>query len=300
MEEKLYQKTPLFKSHKLHLEKGLNVFYKMECFQPTNSFKIRGMDAFCRFHVKQGHKNFISSSGGNAGYSMAYAGMKLNAKVKVVVPKTTSQFMKQKIETLNAEVLIFGDAWDDAHQHALQLAKTENAIYVPPFDDELLWQGHSTIIDECFEQMPQPDKLIVSVGGGGLLCGILLGLKKYGWTKTQIITTETKGAASFYESFKANKIIELKEIKTVATTLGAKKITPMALELAKEFNIFPFVMDDEVAIEATTIFAKEYNTLVEPACGAALSAVYFDNKLITPNDTILVIACGGANQNFFN
>ena len=191
MEEKLYQKTPLFKSHKLHLEKGLNVFYKMECFQPTNSFKIRGMDAFCRFHVKQGHKNFISSSGGNAGYSMAYAGMKLNAKVKVVVPKTTSQFMKQKIETLNAEVLIFGDAWDDAHQHALQLSKTENAIYVPPFDDELLWQGHSTIIDECFDQMPQPDKLIVSVGGGCLLCGILMGLKKHGWNKTQIITTET-------------------------------------------------------------------------------------------------------------
>jgi len=295
MNNKLYIETPIYKSYKLLEEQNKNVFYKMECYQPVGSFKIRGMEELCRFHFNKGKRNFIASSGGNAGYSLAYIGKQIGVKVKVVVPKSTSEFMIKKITNLGAEVEVYGNVWDEAHQYALKISKEMDAVYVSPFDDPLLWKGHSTIIDECARQMEQPDKIIVSVGGGGLLCGIFEGMKRNGWVSTQVITTETIGAASFYESYQAKKIVELKEISSIATSLGAKKVTEKSLELAYDFDVRPFVMRDEEAINATYNFLNEYNVMVEPACGAALSVPYFHSELIRENDKVLVIVCGGVN-----
>ena len=268
----------------------------MECYQPTGSFKIRGMETLCRTHFNEGKRNFIASSGGNAGYSLAYVGKQLGSNIKVVVPKTTSEFMIEKIRNLDAEVEVFRDAWDEADQYAQGISKETDAVYVSPFDDPLLWKGHSTIIDECARQMEQPDKIIVSVGGGGLLCGILEGMKRNGWVSTLVITTETFGAASFYESYHANKVIELDEIKTIATSLGAKKVTQRSLDLAQELNTKPFLMSDKDAVNSCLNFLDEYNTLVEPACGAALSVPYFHPEMIDENETALVIICGGVSM----
>ncbi len=295
MEPSLYLKTPIFKSHKLKKELNLNIFYKMECHQPTGSFKIRGMEELCRFYIQQGKNNFIASSGGNAGYSLAYVGNKLGAEITVVVPKTTSQFMIDKIMNLNARVEVYGNVWDEAHEHALKLAQRDNAVYVSPFDDPLLWKGHASMIDECAESMKQPDRIILSVGGGGLLCGVLEGMKRNGWQNTKVITAETEGAASFYESHKAGRQVELSKITSIATSLGAKKVAEKSLELAMDFDITPITMPDDKAVDAALAFLNEYNALVEPACGAALSIPYFYSNLIEESEKVLIIVCGGVN-----
>ena len=111
------------------------------------------MEALCLFHLKEGRNNFIGSSGGNAGYSLAYIGQQVNANVKIVVPKTTSKRMVKMIGYLGAEVEIFGEVWDEAHNYALEIAQKKDCVYVSPFDDPLLWNGHSTIIDEAAKQM---------------------------------------------------------------------------------------------------------------------------------------------------
>jgi len=295
MHSNVYIQTPTFESLKLKAEKGLNVFFKMDCFQPAASFKLRGMSELVRHHISQGNKNFVASSGGNAGLALAYAGYKLGGKVKVIVPKTTSEFMIEKISQLNADVEVYGDVWDEAHEHALKVAKELNAIYVSPFDDPLLWKGHSTLIDECAEQIGKVDAVVLAVGGGGLLCGVLEGLKKHGWMDTKVITTETEGAASFAKSFAANEIVELDTINTIATSLGAKRITQAALDRSAEFNIQPLVMTDEKAIDATQLFMRDYNILVEAACGTALAVPYLFPEILSKDDKVLVIACGGAN-----
>jgi len=300
MNNKFYIETPIYKSHKLSKGQNKNVLYKMECYQPTGSFKIRGMEELCRFHFNKGKREFIASSGGNAGYSLGYIGEKMGLKVKVIVPETTSKFMIHKMMNLGTEVEVFGNVWDEAHQYALKVCEEMNAVYVSPFDDPLLWKGHSTIINECVKQINQPDKIIVSVGGGGLLCGILEGMKRNGWDKTQVITTETVGAASFYESYQAKKVVELKEITSIATSLGAKKITERSLELAYNLDVSPFVMSDDEAVRASLAFLDEYNVLVEPACGAAISVPCFHSELIGENETALVIVCGGVNTPFEN
>ena len=286
----LYVNTPLIRS-KLRSD----VFYKMECHQPSFSFKIRGMEKLCRFHLENGVKRFVASSGGNAGYSLAYVGQQLDLEVSVIVPSTTTSFMIDKIKSLGAKVEIYGDVWDEANIRALEIADRTDAVFVSPFDDPLLWDGHSTLIDECKIQMKKPDRLVVSVGGGGLLCGIIEGLKRNQWFDVKITTVETRGAASFYESWHAQKIIELKEINTIANTLGAKRITEKALSHAKDFQVTPLLVSDDEAVKATQLFYKETSKKVEPACGAALSIPYMHPEHFDENERVLVIACGGAN-----
>ena len=290
MIKKLSLQTPLLPSANVP-----NVYYKMECDQPSFSFKIRGMEKLCRFHLENGVKSFVASSGGNAGYSLAYVGQRLDVSISVIVPSTTPTYMIDKIMSLGAKVEVFGDVWDEANVHALKIAEDTGAVFVSPFDDPLLWRGHSTIIDECKSQMEKPDHLVVSVGGGGLLCGIMDGLKRNRWSDVKITTVETIGAASFYESWKAKKIIELKEINTIANTLGAKRITEKALSLAKEFQVTPLLVSDDEAVKATQLFYKETSKKVEPACGAALSIPYLHPESFDENERVLVIVCGGAN-----
>jgi len=290
MYKNLYHKTPLISSKSIQ-----RLFYKMECDQPSFSFKIRGMEKLCRYHLEKGVKRFVASSGGNAGYSLAYVGQQLGLEISVIVPSTTSSYMIDKIISLGAKVEISGDVWDEANIRALEIADKTSAVFVSPFDDPLLWDGHSTIIDECKIQMKKPDRLVVSVGGGGLLCGIIEGLKRNHWLDVKITTVETTGAASFYESWHAQKVIELKEINTIANTLGAKKITERALSLAKEIDIKPVLVSDEDAVNASQLFYKETSKKVEPACGAALSIPFLYPESFENNDRVLVIVCGGAN-----
>lgn len=288
-----YTHTPLYKSVYFKKQFNLNIHYKMDCLQPSGSFKIRGMDRFLKVLSGKGATKVIASSGGNAGYSLAYVGKQLSIAVKLIVPKTTAAFMIDKIKLLGAEVTVQGDNWNEANECALQLSSELNLPYISPFDHPLLWEGHSTIIDECAAEMNEPDKIIVAVGGGGLLCGIFEGLTRNKWNKAKVITAETEGAASFAESFRAGELITLKEINTIATSLGAKTITKKALEYAAHFNVETYVTNDKSTINACNDFFDEFDLIVEPACGAALS--YIKNNLlkISEEENILVIVCGG-------
>ncbi|MEQ8364938.1 MAG: pyridoxal-phosphate dependent enzyme [Cyclobacteriaceae bacterium] len=291
-----YINTPLFKSHQLNKQYGLDVSYKMDCYQPSGSFKIRGMDNFLKELSKQGYKKVIASSGGNAGYSLAYVGQQMGISLRLIVPVTTSDYMIAKIKLLGAEVEVYGANWNEANDYALQIAKEFDLPYVHPFDHPFLWKGHSSIIDECALEMTEPDRIIVAVGGGGLLCGVFEGLLRNNWLKVKVVTAETEGAASFAKSIEAGHLIELEEINTIATSLGAKKVATQSLEYASQFNVEPYVTDDKSAFNACKDFFNEYHTLVESACGAALSYVRNNHSKINPKEKILVIVCGGVSM----
>ncbi len=296
MNQHIYHQTPIFQSHELLASTGQQVFYKMDCYQPSGSFKIRGMEALCLHMKQEGYTKLLASSGGNAGYSLAYVGKELGMEIKVIVPQTTPQFMIYKIRKLGATIEVFGKDWDETHQYASKLSEEENIPYVPPFDHPLLWKGHATMIDECANSMDEPDQIVVAVGGGGLLLGVMEGLYKNNWKKVKLIAAETQGAASFAASQKAGKLVSLEKIETIATSLGAKKVAAELFERAKNFEISSHVVDDAVAIAACENLMNEYNVLVEPACGAALS--YGMNHIFS--GTTLIIVCGGVNMSLSN
>jgi L-serine/L-threonine ammonia-lyase len=276
---------------------GIPVFLKMEAFQSVGSFKIRGLGAACQTRWQTGVRRFVCASGGNAGYAVAYAGHQLGAAVTIVVPKTTSAWMQDIIRREQAQVIIHGDAWDEAHFFAMELAKEKNAAYIHAFDDPQVWQGHASIIREIAETKIKPGAIVVSVGGGGLLCGLLQGLHQVGWKDVPVLAVETEGAASFAASVHAGRLITLEKITSIATTLGARTVTAEALAWTKRHKIIPWIVTDRAAVNACQRFADEHRVLVEPACGAALATIYDHAKPLEGLSPIVVIVCGGAGVN---
>jgi L-serine/L-threonine ammonia-lyase len=293
----LHLVTPLWHSPSFSAVAGAPVYLKMEALQPVGSFKIRGLGAACQASWNDGARRFICASGGNAGYAVAYAGRQLGAEVTIVVPKSTSEWMREILRRENATVLVHGEAWDDAHVFAAQLAAHENAAYIHPFDDPRIWQGHASIIHEIAAEKIKPGAIVVSVGGGGLLCGLLEGLHEVGWTEVPVVAVETEGAASFAKSVAADRRITLDRITSIATTLGARTIAAEALAWTKRHRIIPWIVTDRAAVNACQRFADEHRVLVEPACGASLSAIYDNAKSLAGLAPIVVIVCGGAGVN---
>jgi L-serine/L-threonine ammonia-lyase len=291
--EKLHIATPLIQSQIFSNEVAGNVWLKIEALQPSGSFKLRGIGNACQTYQIQGAKRFISSSGGNAGIAVAYSGNKLNIPVTVVVPESTPERSVELIKQQNAEVIVDGKIWQEAHQFAMNLLGP-NIFYIHPFDNPLLWQGHASMIDEVVHDGLEPDVVILSVGGGGLLCGVIEGLHKNNLADVPIIAVETEGADSLAHSIKEGKHAELENITSIATSLGAKKIAGAAYQWNSRHKIISHVVSDRQAINACLQFCLDQRILVEPACGATLAVLYSPIDFLKDKENILVIVCGGA------
>ena len=270
----LHRRTPLWESKPLSALLGARVCLKLEALQPTGSFKIRGVGHACQAAFTEGARGLVASSGGNAGYAVAYSGRLLGLPVTIVVPETTSSRMLKLLRDEDATVISQGASWDDSHTVALDLARRQEAAYIHPFDDPRLWAGHATMVREIQEAGMRPDLVVLAVGGGGLLCGVLEGMHLAGWKDVPICAVETEGADSFQRSVKARRLVTLPAITSVATSLGARQVASRALTWTESHRVLPWVVSDRSTVGAVLRFADDHRLLVEPACGAALAAVY--------------------------
>ncbi len=285
--------TPLIESLPLSKIVKSKVWLKMEALQPSGSFKLRGIGYACQHYFSEGAKRFISSSGGNAGIAVAYAGRKLGVPVTVVVPKSTTERAIDAIKLENARVIVKGETWQEAHTYSLGLTDSVS-VHIHPFDNSLLWTGHSTIIDEVKKSNLHPDAVVLSVGGGGLLCGIIEGLNRNNMYDVPVLAVETIGTDSLAASLKAGQHVEIDNITGIATSLGAKKVAKEAYDLCHRHEVVSHVVSDSEAVNACLKFSNDHRLLVEPACGASLAALYNPVELLKNKKCILVIVCGGA------
>lgn len=289
----LYVKTPTIRSSALSEKIGRQVFLKLEMLQPSGSFKSRGIGNFCYKMWTQGVKKFIAASGGNAGLAVAISCKQLGAFAHIIIPMTTPLFMQDKLRREGSKVTVYGKDLDDAIVYAKRLAQEEKSVFVSPFDHPLIWEGHRSIVYEIFECGIKPGIIVLSVGGGGLLIGVLQGLKEIGWDDVPVMTVETEGAASFAASFEKGELVYLDEIKTIATSIGLKQVADEALILAKKHTIFPLIVKDEDAVLAALQFLDDEQFLLEPSCSIVTSPIYQNNDLLKEFDSALLIICGG-------
>ncbi len=288
----LHLHTPLMPSAALSDRSGLQVSLKLENTQACGSFKIRGIGHACQIHHAQGAKRFISSSGGNAGYAVAYAGRQLGVPVSVVVPETTTDEAKQLIRALNADVTVHGKTWQEANALAQTLIK-DGAVFIHPFDDPLLWEGHATMIDELQQQSEKPDVIICSVGGGGLLAGVCAGLARNNWHDVGVLSLETKGADSFAQSVQAGHLIELPGITSIATSLGARQVSAQLMDLHRRYTIRNHVVSDADALSGCFDLLETHRLLTEPACGASIAGLSHVQQHFPQARKVVIIVCGG-------
>jgi L-serine/L-threonine ammonia-lyase len=290
----LHISTPLIVHAPLSAAQGRDVLLKMESMQPSGSFKLRGIGLMCQRAVASGATHLVCPSGGNAGFAAAVAGVALGVRTTIVVPETTAPSVRARIAAIGATVVVHGSVWDEANLEALRACSVPGAVYVPPFDHADIWDGNATLIDEAVAQASEPfDAVICSVGGGGLLCGVLQGLHRNGLHDVPVIAVETEGAASFTMAVRAGHLVTLPAITSIATTLGAKTVARTALEWTTKHPITCVTVTDKQAVAACLAFADEMRTLVEPACGASLAVVHENHPAASRFKRPLVVVCGG-------
>jgi L-serine/L-threonine ammonia-lyase len=288
----LHIETPLIESRPMSAIAKRTINLKLDALQPCGSFKLRGVGHACEVHHSRGAKRFISSSGGNAGLAVAYAGRVLGAAVTVVVPETTTDRAKELLMLEGADVIVHGRSWQEANELAHTLIEPGDA-FIHPFDDPLLWTGHASMIDEVAKTARKPGAVVLSVGGGGLLCGVIEGLQRNGWGDVPVIAVETEGAASFRAATLADAPVEIDAITSVATSLGARRVCSQSVAYLETHRIESVVVSDKDALDACERFLTDHRLLIEPACGAALSLGY-SPTLLTGYDNVLMVVCGGA------
>ncbi|XP_012586373.1 PREDICTED: serine dehydratase-like [Condylura cristata] len=294
--------TPLLESWALSQAAGMPVYLKYENVQPAGSFKIRGIGHFCQEMARKGCKHLVCSSGGNAGIAAAYSARRLGIPATIVLPEGTSQQVVRRLQGEGAEVQLAGKVWDEANLRAQELVERDGWVNVPPFDHPLIWEGHASLVQELKDELrTTPGALVLAVGGGGLLAGVAAGLAKVGWQQVPIVAMETRGAHCFNAALEAGRLVTLPDITSVAKCLGAKTVAAGALACVQEFRIFSEVVEDVEAVNAVQQFLDDERMLVEPACGAALAAIYSgllgklqdEGRLPRPLASVVVIVCGG-------
>lgn len=192
-----------------------------------------------------------------------------------------------------AEVIVHGASWQEANAFAKSLIGASDA-FLHPFDDPLLWQGHASLIDEVFHSGLKPDAVVLSVGGGGLLSGVVEGLHRNGRSDIPVFAAETTGTASFHTAVSAGHTVELEKITSIATSLGAKRVCEKAFQWSRTHPIHSVVVSDQSALSVCERFLADHRMVVEPACGASLAIPYENAPELESFSNILVLVCRGA------
>ena len=289
----LHTHTPVLHAPAGYSRAARPLALKMDALQPCGSFKMRGIGHAAERAVARGARELVCPSGGNAGFAAAFAGARLNAPTTIVVPQTTLPEVRERIAALDANVIVFGAAWDESNERALEIARARGAAYLHAFDDPDIWDGHATLIDECIADRIEFDAVACCVGGGGLLAGIVEGLRRNGLRHVPVIAVETEGAASYAAALAAGQPVTLPALTSIATSLGARRVCDSAVDVAREHEIIALTVSDAQAVEACLKFADLYRVLVEPACGATLAALDVHPGVFARFGKVLVEVCGG-------
>ena len=282
--------TPLMYSPIFSEESGNNIYIKPENLQKTGAFKIRGAyNKMLKLTEAEKQRGVIASSAGNHAQGVAYAARELGIKAVIVMPKTTPLIKVQSTKKYGAEVVLYGDVYDDAYQKAKELEEKEGYVFVHPFNDPDVLEGQGTIALEILEQLPQTDVIVVPIGGGGLISGIACAAKQIK-PNIKIVGVEPSGAASATEALKKNKLVTLPEANTIADGTAVKRIGELNFEYIKKYVDEVVTVDDYELTEAFLLLTEKHKIIAENSGVLPLAAL---KKLTDRNKNVVPVVSGG-------
>jgi len=284
------QVTPLQKMNKLSERLHNAIWIKREDRQPVNSFKLRGAYAMIStLSDEQKQAGVIAASAGNHAQGVAYAARELGIKAVIVMPKTTPLIKVQSTKKYGAEVVLYGDVYDDAYQKAKELEAQEGYVFVHPFDDIDVLEGQGTIALEILEEMPDAEVIVVPIGGGGLISGIAAAAKMIK-PDIKIIGVEPSGAASATEALIKNKVVTLPEANTIADGTAVKRIGDLTFNCIKQYVDEVVTVDDYELTEAFLLLAEKHKIIAENSGILPLAAL---KKLTERGKKVVPVVSGG-------
>ena len=291
--------SPLDRAKVISARLANNIFLKREDQQSVFSFKLRGAyNKITHLSESERKQGVIAASAGNHAQGVALAANKLGIPATIVMPTTTPNIKVESVTRLGGKAVLFGDTYDEAHQHSLQLAKEQNLSYVHPYDDIDVIAGQGTVALEILKQHPENiDAIFIPIGGGGLVAGMAAYIKHYR-PEIKIIGVEPQDAPTMHAALKAQARVELEQVGIFADGVAVRQIGEKTYEIAKDLiDEVLLVTTDEICAGIKDIF-DETRTLVEPAGALSLSGIkqYISREKVT-GQTLIGINCG-ANINF--
>ena len=227
--------THLIHSDAFSEECGNDVYIKPENLQKTGAFKIRGAyNKIMKLDDEAKKKGLIASSAGNHAQGVAYAAKKLGVKATICMPAHTPLIKVDATKAHGADVVLYGEAYDEAYEKAVELQKSEGYTFVHPFDDEDVMEGQGTIALEIMEELPDVDYILVPIGGGGLISGIACAAKQIN-PSVKIVGVEPEGAASALAAVEDDQLVKLSEVSTIADGTAVKQIGETPFEYIKKY-----------------------------------------------------------------
>ena len=275
------------------------ILLKREDLQPVFSFKLRGAyNKMARLSEEQLAKGVIAASAGNHAQGLALAAHKLGVKAIIVMPKTTPQIKVDAVRNRGAKVVLHGDTYDEASDHAQQLVVEKGLVYIHPYDDPEIIAGQGTIGMEILRQHKGPlDAIFVPVGGGGLLAGVAAYVKHIR-PEVKVIGVEPEDAACLKAAMEKNRRVTLQQVGLFADGVAVAQIGKETFRVIRDtVDEVITATTDEMCAAIKDIF-DDTRSIAEPAGALALAGL---KKYIEQNDvqgqTLLAIA-SGANTNF--
>lgn len=288
--QKVLLPTHLIYSPIFSEESGNQIYIKPENLQKTGAFKIRGAyNKINKLTEEEKKRGVIASSAGNHAQGVAYAARELGIKAVIVMPKTTPLIKVQSTKKYGAEVVLYGDVYDDAYQKAKELEAQEGYVFVHPFDDIDVLEGQGTIALEILEEMPDAEVIVVPIGGGGLISGIAAAAKMIK-PDIKIIGVEPSGAASATEALKKNKVVTLPEANTIADGTAVKRIGDLTFNCIKQYVDEVVTVDDYELTEAFLLLAEKHKLIAENSGILPLAAL---KKLSERGKKVVPVVSGG-------
>ncbi|MBQ1608534.1 MAG: threonine ammonia-lyase [Lachnospiraceae bacterium] len=282
--------TKLIYSDFLSDKTGNKVYLKPENMQFTGAYKVRG--AYYKISTlsdEERAKGLITASAGNHAQGVAYAAKLFGCKAVIVMPTTTPLIKVNRTKSYGAEVVLYGDVYDEACEYALKLAKEEGYTFIHPFDDPAVATGQGTIAMEIIKELPLVDYILVPIGGGGLATGVST-LAKLINPKIKVIGVEPEGAACMKASLAKGEVTTLPTVNTIADGTAVK--TPGS-------QIFPYIQkniddivtvgDDEL-ICAFLDMVENHKMVVENSGLLSVAAI---QKMNLKNKNVVCILSGG-------
>lgn len=285
-------KTPTSSSRTFSEMSGTELYLKCENLQKTGSFKVRGAYNKIARLAKDDHiPELIASSAGNHAQGVAYAATAIGAKSTIVMPRTTPIAKAAATEGYGARVILHGDCYDEAYEHAVKLRDERDAVFVHPFDDEDVIAGQGTISLEILKALPTVNAILIPAGGGGLLAGMAACIKQIN-PSVRVIGVQAQQADAIVRSFNASKLTATDTAATIADGIAVRRPGNITTGIIREFvDEMVTVTDDEIA-EAILLLLERTKMVVEPA-GAVSLAAAINRKADLAGKRVVCVLSGG-------
>ena len=290
--------SPLSIATQLSKKFANQVYLKREDDQIIHSFKLRGAyQKMSSMSDEQKAKGVIASSAGNHAQGVALGASKLSIKATIVMPTSTPQIKVRAVQELGAEVILFGDVYDDAFVHAKKLVSEKDLCFISPYDDFEVIAGQATVAKEILAQLDQIDYVFSPVGGGGLISGMASYIKHYA-PHIKVIGVEPVDSPTLFKALEANERVVLDDVGRFADGVAVKQIGELPFEIAKEcVDDVILVSNDEMCAAIKDIY-EDVRSISEPAGALATAGVkkYIIEHGLKNKNIVSIVS--GSNVNF--